>query len=151
VTTAGTLGQTWTDPSGRLTFQYPNGWTVTQLANSQSNLVEVDGPDNISFYVDIFKQSGTPAEEAQATTDARAKSAQLVFTSGPTADAKVGGEPGKVMTYTAKRKDQTTGPATDGVLWIVNHGSSEYDFEALPVGKHRPEIDAIIASVVFTG
>lgn len=145
------LGQTWTDPNGQLKFQYPNGWTVTQLANSQSNIVEVDGPDNISFYVDTFKQSGTPTEEAQATTDARAKSAQLIFTSGPTADAKVGGEPGKVMTYTAKRKDQTTGPAADGVLWIVNHGGSEYDFEALPVGKHRSEIDAIIASVVFTG
>jgi hypothetical protein len=150
-TTTVALGQTWTDPSGRLKFQYPNGWTVTKLTNSQSNIVEVDGPDNVSFYVDIFKQSGTPTQELQDTTDARAKSTQLTFTSGPTADAKVGGEPGKMMTYTAKRTDQTAAATTDGVLWIVNHGSSEYDFEALAVGKHRAEIDAIVASIVFTG
>jgi len=145
------LGQTWTDPNGRLKFRYPNGWTVTKVANSQSNIVEVDGPDNVSFYVDAFKQSGTPTEEVQASKDIHAKNTQLAYTDGPTADANVGGEPGKILTYTVKRKDQATGTTIDGVLWIVNHGGREYDFEALAVGKHRPEIDAIVASIVFTG
>lgn len=153
-TTASTtvsLGQTWTDPNGRVKLQYPNGWTVTKLANSQSNILELDGPDGVSFYVDVYRQTGTPAEETQATTDARDKSAQFTFTNSPVADTKVGGEAGKVVSYTAKRKDQTTSTGTDGTLWIVNHGGSEYDFEALAVGKHRPEIDAILATVVFTG
>ncbi|MGI8856694.1 MAG: hypothetical protein ACR2JW_13175 [Thermomicrobiales bacterium] len=150
-TTAATLSQTWTDPNGRVKVQYPNGWTATTLAGSQSNILELDGPDNASFYIDVYKQSGTPAEEMQATNDARNKSAQFTFTNGPVTDVKVGGEPGKVVSYTAKRKDQTTGTGTDGVLWIVNHGNSEYDFEALAIGPHRAEIDAILATVTFTG
>ena len=121
--------------------QYPSGWTVTTVPNSQSNILELDGPDNVSFYVDVYKQSGTPAEETQATNDARNKSTQFIFANGPTTDAKVGGEPGNVVSYTVKRADQPTGASTDGVLWIVNHSNSEYDFEALVIGKHRPEID----------
>jgi hypothetical protein len=50
-----------------------------------------------------------------------------------------------------KRADQPTSAGTDGILWIVNHRNSEYDFEALVVGKHRAEIDAILATVTFTG
>jgi hypothetical protein len=150
-TTAVTLDQTWTDPNGHVKVQYPSGWTVTTVPNSQSNILELDGPDNVSFYVDVYKQSGTPAEETQATNDARNKSTQFIFANGPTTDAKVGGEPGKVVSYTVKRADQPTGASTDGVLWIVNHGNSEYDFEALVIGKHRAEIDAILATVAFTG
>ncbi len=149
-TTAAALSQTWTDPNGRVKMQYPNGWTATTLAGSQSNILELDGPDNVSLYIDVYTQSGTPAEETQATNDARNKSTQFTFTNGPVTDAKVGGEPGKVVSYTAKRKDQTTGTGTDGVLWIVNHGNNEYDFEALAIGPHRAEIDAILATVTFT-
>ena len=149
-TTTVALGQTWTDPNGHVKVQYPNDWTATTLADSQSNILELDGPDNVSFYIDVYKQSGTPADEMQSTNDARAKSTQFTFNNGPVADTKVAGESGKMVSYTAKRKDQT-GTGTDGVLWIVNHGNSEYDFEALAIGKHRPEIDAILATVTFTG
>ncbi len=132
-------------------LQYPNGWTVTKQANSQSNIVEIDGPDNVSFYIDTYKQSGTPTEEMQTTQDERAKSTQFSFTSSPVTDTKVAGESGKMVSYTAKRKDQPTATGTDGILWIVNHGNTEYDFETLVVGKHRAEIDAILATVTFTG
>lgn len=148
-TTSVALSQTWTDPNGRLKMRYPNGWTVTKLANSQSNIVEIDGPDGVSFYIDVFRQSGTPTEEIQATKDARDKSAQFAFTFSPITDTSVGGEAGKAISYTAKRKDQTTGAGTDGTLWIVNHGDTEYDFEALVIGRHRPEVEAILASAVF--
>ncbi|MCA1669387.1 MAG: hypothetical protein LC793_18730, partial [Thermomicrobia bacterium] len=149
-TPAAALGQTWTDPNGRLTFQYPNGWTVTKQANSQSNLVEVDGPDNVSFSVYVFKQSGTLDEELQGTMDALAKSTQYTYTFGSSSNTRIGGEPGKQTTYTGKRKDQQSGQA-DAVLWIVNHGNSEYDLQAVLVGTHRAEVNAIIASIVFTG
>jgi hypothetical protein len=143
-----TLGQTFTDPNGHFKFQYPAGWVATRLANSQSNVVEVDGPDNISFYVNVYQQDGTPDDEMQATIMLDQQSTSVVFTPGQIQDATVGGEQGKVMTYTFKRNQGST-TANDGVIWIVNHDGREYDFEAVFVGKHRPEIDAIIKSVVF--
>lgn len=124
---------------------------VTSLPNSQSNIVEFDGPDGVSFYIDVFQPNGTPADEMLATRSERNLSTQFAFAFGTTMDTKVGGEAGKSVSYTVKRKDQPTSTGTDGILWIVNHGGSEYDVEALAIGRHRAEIDAILGSVVFTG
>jgi hypothetical protein len=142
------LTQTYSDTTGGFKFQYPTGWTATRLANSQSNIVEIDGPDNISFYVDIYDQAGTPDDEMQETITGRQQSTQIVFTPNPVMDATVAGEQGKMLTYSFKRSQGST-ISSDGVLWIVNHNGHEYDFEAVAVGKHRPEIDAIVQSIVF--
>ncbi len=145
-----TAGQTYTDPNGRFKMQYPRGWTATKLANSQSNIVEFDGPDGVSLYVDAYKEAGAPADEVQETQSEREKATQFAFTFNTVTDTKIGGESGKLLPYTFTRKDQPTATPTVGLLFIVNHGGREYDFEAVNVGKHRPEIDAILATVVFT-
>ncbi len=145
-----TAGQTYTDPNGRFKMQYPRGWTATKLANSQSNIVEFDGPEGVSLYVDAYKEAGAPADEVQETQSEREKATQFAFTFSTVTDTKIGGESGKLLPYTFTRKDQPSTTPTVGLLFIVNHGGREYDFEAVNVGKHRPEIDAILATVVFT-
>ena len=149
-TPAVALAETWTDPDGHLTLRYPTGWTVTQQQNSQSNLVEIDSPDGASFFVDLFPAAGTPAEEIQSVRDSGARSTQLTYAFSPITDTRIGGEAGKTISYTVRRKDQPTSVGTDGTVWVVNHAGMEYDFQVIATGRHRIEIDAILATVVFT-
>ena len=144
------LGQTWTDPNGRIKLQYPNGWRATRAANSQNNLVEIVSPDASGLSIDLYRRIGTPADEVQTIEDSLQSNTQFVVTFGTVTDIQIGGEMGKSVTYTEKRRDQPNSAGTDGVIWVVNHGTNAYLFDASDIGTHRAEIDAILATVVFT-
>ncbi len=141
---------TFTDPKNLVRLQYPSGWKVTTDADVQSNVLELDGPDDTFFFVDIYDpQTGTSvADEVQNIRDVHAKSTDFAYVDGPVSDSKVGGEPAKTFpfTYTAKKPGATT---LNGQIWEVNHGGKEFLLTANAGAAHKAEIDAIIASLTF--
>jgi hypothetical protein len=45
---------TWTDPDGLVQLRYPAGWHVTIESSSDSSVLELIGPNDTYFYLDIF-------------------------------------------------------------------------------------------------
>lgn len=139
----------WTDPDKNVSLQYPSDWKVTKLAGSPTNLVELDGPDNVKFYVEADTSDGPPTQEMQALTDSETKDQSVVYTFDTAKDVTVGGEQGSSITYKFAAKGSPN-VLHVGANWVVNHGSREYALIATDIGVHHFEIDAIIASVAFT-
>ncbi len=139
----------WTDPDGRLQFQYPANWTITKLASDKDNVVEVDGPDGVLFYMNTYAATGNAADGIQAFRNSHTKSTDYTYTDGAVTDGKIGGEPSKIMSSTyVKKVAPTTTPLTV-TYWVVIRSGTEFDFDVRNVGTHRAEVDAIVASIVW--
>ena len=149
VTAANAGLQSWTDSRQRVRLQFPAGWSVTRLADFANNALELDGPDNLLVFLDIYDQSGTPMQAAYAFRDVHGMSTAFAYTDGPVNTIQVGGESGAGMTFTYTARNAPATGARDGAIWIVNHAGSEFDFQARNIGTHGPEITALIASVAF--
>jgi hypothetical protein len=151
-TTAAAGGQlaTFTDPKGLVRLQYPNTWVASMDSSDTHNVLTLQSPDGTGFYLDIFDpQDGTIDQELQEDRDFRTKSQNFTNTLGNVTETKIGGEPAKTYTYSYVRKDAPNGQKFDGQDWEVNHGGRDFSFSTSPVGSHRAEIDAIIASVTY--
>lgn len=140
---------TWTDPEQRLRLQYPGGWKVTRLPDVAQNLLELDGPDGILFFIDLFDQTGPPDAIIPVVKQVHAQSTIYDYADTFVLDIVVGGEPGKLLNFAYMQKDDRTGPPKTGKLWIVTHGGKEFDFQARNQSAHAGEVDAIVASVTF--
>jgi hypothetical protein len=141
---------TWQDKNGQVKLQYPNGWTATIDTSDTVNVLWLQGPDNLSVYIDIFDpQPGTLDEEIQADKDFHAKSQQSTYKDGAVTDLKIGGEPAKALAYTFVPKKTPNATPSAGTIWEVNHGGKEFYIQSSPLGNHAAEVNAIIASIAF--
>ena len=141
---------TFTDPKSLVRLQYPSGWKATKVQDDPANFLELDGPDNVFFWVYIYDpQQGTIADEINAIRTNQDNSTDFTYTNRAVTDITIAGEPAKSMTYSfASNKDASSkGP---GQWWVVNHGGKQFTFRANYAGSHQPEINAMIASVAFT-
>lgn len=139
----------WTDPQQQLRLQYPGGWKATQLPGTAQNLLELDGPDGVLFFVDMFDQTGPPDTSVTAIKQIHAQSTIYAYADNYVLDTAVGGESGKLLNFAYVPQDNLTVAPRTGKLWIVTHGGKEFDFEARNQSAHAGEVDAIVASVVF--
>ncbi len=143
--------KTWTDPKGLVQLQYPNGWTVTTDSAVSSDVLELDGPDNTFFFVDIYdpQTAATISDEIADVRSGHAKATKFTYVDGPVSDVQVGGEPAKTFTFTYTAKDTPGATTYNGQIWDVNHNGREFLLTANVGGAHTAEIDAIIASIAF--
>lgn len=143
----------FTDPENLIKFQYPSGWTQQPLnTNDGSNVLKLSSGDGAaSLYFDIVEpQEGTLDKEIQGDRDGDAKSTTFTITDGPVTDTKVAGQPAKTYTFTYVRKDNPSATPFTGQVWEVNYNGREYYFNASPIGTHKTEVAALIASIAFT-
>jgi hypothetical protein len=140
---------TWTDPQQQLRLQYPGGWKATQLPGTAQNLLELDGPDGVLFFIDLFDQTGPPDAIVNAVKQIHVQSTIYAYADNYVLDTAVGGEPGKLLNFAYVPRDDLAGAPRTGKLWIVTHGGKEFDFQARNQSAHAGEVDAIVASVVF--
>jgi hypothetical protein len=140
---------TWTDPQQQLRLQYPGGWKATQLPGTAQNLLELDGPDGVLFFIDMFDQTGPPDLLVNAVKQIHAQSTIYAYADNSVLDISVGGESGKLLNFAYVPQNDLTTPPRTGKLWIVTHGGKEFDFQARNQSAHAGEVDAIVASVVF--
>lgn len=147
-----TPGQTtkWTDPAKLLTAEYPADWIAYPDDKLQGATLGLSSPDGVLFYIYTGDQTGTLDQEMQFVLDNHAKNADTKYTEIPVADAKVGGEPGKMLGYTYVPKSDPNAKARNGLVWIVNRGGKEFYFEGLDIKARRADIEKIIGSVAFT-
>lgn len=149
VASVGNTAATWTDPGQRIRLQYPGGWKATQLPGDPQNLLELDGPDGVLFYVDMFDQTGPPDAIINVVKQVHQQSTVYSYADNFVLDTTVGGEAGKLLNFAYVPLGDTTAPPRTGKIWIVTHGGSEFDFQARNQSAHAGEVDAIVASVVF--
>ncbi len=140
---------TWTDPEQRLRLQYPGGWKVTRLPGAAQNLLELDGPDGVLFFVDMFDQSGPPDALIDAVKQIHRQSVVYSYADNNVSQGTVGAEPAIALDFTYVSQDNTIAPPRTGKLWIANHGGKEFDFQARNQGGHTGDVEGIVASVVF--
>lgn len=139
----------WTDPEQRVRLQYPSGWAATSDSGIPFNVLILNGPDGVQFYVNVFDQTGSPDAIVGAVKQVHQQSPSFFYADNFVLDATVGGEAGKVLNYGYSPKNDTTSPPRTGKLWIVTHGGKEFDFEVRNLGGHGGDADVLIASVVF--
>jgi hypothetical protein len=139
----------WTDPKGIVRITHPDAWKETIDSSFQGNFLELDGPNDTYFYVDIFDGSKTLDAEINEYLTGHKNNQKISYTDGPVSDLKIGGEAAKTFSFTYAQKATPTDTMT-GQIWIVNHGGKEY---VLTVDNATPQqqaaIDAIVASLVF--
>jgi eukaryotic-like serine/threonine-protein kinase len=149
--TPGPNGQaTFVDPKKLLRLQYPSAWKPTRLASDDTNVLELDGPDNLFFwaYVDD-PQQGAITDEINIIKKNQDTSSDFTYTNQKITDLTIGGEPAKSIayTFTANADTTNTGP---GQWWVANHGGKQFSFRSNFSGSHQAEINAILGSVVFS-
>ncbi len=140
---------TWTDPEQRLRLQYPGGWKATQFPGNAQNLLELDGPDGVLFFIDLFDQTGPPDAIINVVKQVHKQSTVYSYADNSVLDIAVGGESGNLLNFAYVSQDNASAPPRTGKLWIVTHGGKEFDFQARNQSAHAGEVDAIVASVVF--
>jgi eukaryotic-like serine/threonine-protein kinase len=149
-TTPGPNGQTiFVDPKKLVRLQYPSAWKPTRLAGDDTNVLELDGPDNLFFwaYVDD-PQQGAITDEINIIKKNQDTSSDFVYANQTIADLTIGGEQAKSIayTFTSKTDATNTGP---GQWWVANHGGKQFSFRSNFSGSHQAEITAILNSVAF--
>ncbi len=146
-------GQTtkWADAAKLLTAEYPADWFAYPDDKLQGQTLALSSPDGVFFNIYTVDQSGTLDEEMQFVLDNHAKDADAKYTETPVADMKVGGEPGKLLSYIYVPKSDPNAKARNGLIWIVNRGGKEFFFEGQDIKSRRADVEKIIASVAFTG
>jgi len=140
---------TFTDPKNLIRLQYPASWKATKLANDATNVLELDGPDNVIFLVYIDDpQQGTIADEIQIIKKNQETNTNFTYSDQKISDTTIGGEPAKTMAYTfvSKTDAKNAGP---GQWWVANHGGKQFSFRSNFPGNHQTELNAILGSVVF--
>lgn len=142
---------TWVDADKSMRLRYPKEWTATRDANDKDNVLKLSGSnDEIIIFVDIFAPGTTTIEQAFKTIrDGGSDDGKTNRTYDPVMDTKVGGQPAKSMAYRYTQKanpNLTPGVAT---IWIVDYKGKRYEFFCSNMATHRPEIEALIATVVF--
>ncbi|MHB8646363.1 MAG: hypothetical protein ACYDAR_11305 [Thermomicrobiales bacterium] len=143
----------FTDPENLIKLQYPSSWAPQTLnANDGYNVLKLAASDNtVGLYFDIIEpQEGTLDVEIQGDRDGDAKNTTFTITDGPTTDTKIAGQPAKTYTFSYVRKDNPSATPFTGQVWEMNYNGREYYFNASPVGTHKAEVDALIASITFT-
>jgi hypothetical protein len=140
---------TWIDTEQRLQLQYPSNWQVTRLAATPQNLLELDGPDGVLYFLEIYDQRGTPATLMADWERIHQQSTVYYYADNYVLDTGVGGEPGKLLNFAYTAQNDLSTPPRTGKLWVVTHGGKEYDFQGRNQSAHAAEVDAITASVVF--
>ncbi len=140
---------TFTDPKNLVRLQYPAGWKPTKIADDTTNVLELDGPDNVFFFAYIDDpQQGTIGDEIQIIKKNQDTATGFTYSDQKITDTTIGGEPAKTITYGFISKTDATNTGT-GQWWIVNHGGKQYSFRSNFPGTHQPELNAIIGSVVY--
>ena len=150
-TTPGPNGQTtFVDPKKLVRLQYPSAWKPTRLAGDDTNVLELDGPDNLFFwaYVDD-PQQGAITDEINIIKKNQDASSDFAYTNQTITDLTIGGEQAKSIAYTFASKTDATNSGP-GQWWIANHGGKQFSFRSNYSGNHQAEITAILNSVVFS-
>lgn len=140
---------TFTDPKNLVRLQYPTGWKPTKLADDNTNVLELDGPDNVFFFAYIDDpQQGAIADEIQIIKKNQDTSTTFTYSDQKITDATIGGEPAKTVTYAFVSNTDATNAGT-GQWWVVNHGGKQFSFRSNFPGTHQLELNAIVGSVVY--
>jgi hypothetical protein len=149
--TPGPNGQTtFVDPKKLVRLQYPSAWKPTRLAGDDTNVLELDGPDNLFFwaYVDD-PQQGTITDEINIIKKNQDASSDFAYTNQTITDLSIAGEQAKSIAYTFTSKTDATNSGP-GQWWIANHGGKQFSFRSNYSGSHQAEITAILGSVAFS-
>ena len=141
---------TWTDPKNLIRFQYPTAWKASRVPNVESNLLKLDGPDNLLFWLYFYDpQQGSIDEEIAIIRKNQDASAEFTYKDQKVTDTKIGGEPAKTMTYAFAQKSDASNSGP-GQWWVVNRGGKQFAFLVNFPGSRQKEIDALLASVSFS-
>ncbi len=139
----------FTDPKNLVRLQYPTGWKPTKLADDDTNVLELDGPDNVFFFAYIDDpQQGAIADEMQIIKTNQDASTTFTYSDQKITDATIGGEPAKTITYAFVSKTDATNTGT-GQWWVVNHGGKQFSFRSNFPGTHQLELNAIVGSIIY--
>lgn len=140
----------WTDPEGRIRLQYPSSWKATR-DNSTGNVLEVDSPDDVFLFVNIFNLDRPASEGIQGFHQRHVTSTTRSYTDGSIQTTRVGGASGAVMGYLSANKSGNPDPHA-GKVWYVDSGGKQFVIEVYATGtslRRTDEINAIINSITF--
>ncbi len=141
---------TFADPDKRVTFQFPSNWKFLNPNGDAATFFEFDGPDDARFFVGINDGGGSLDDAVRAYRDTQRQIMVFMYMDGGVTDAQVGGEPGKLVTYTYVPQGRPGDPPRNGAAWVVIRGGKVFTFDARDIGAHRVEIDAMVSSIHFT-
>ena len=143
----------WTDPENRVTVRFPTDWQKETFDTRDENatlekaqpLLQLTGPDDVHFSVNIYMSAKTLDEDVRAFLDATTSDPKFAFKPDQTQDVRVGGEAAKLLTGSYMQN----GAPVSVAVWFVDHGGKRFGFSADQIGTHRSAIDAIVASITF--
>ncbi len=139
------------DAVKQLTLAFPADWyEFPEDKRQKGRALAISSPEAVFFVVDISDQHGTIDDEIQTVRDFQDKNANYAFNNASVADAKIGGEPGKLLSYTYMTKSDPNDKPRNGLVWIVNRGGKQFHFESADIKARRAEVETIIGSIVFT-
>jgi serine/threonine protein kinase len=148
-TAAGGVYTTWTDPKNLVRLQLPAAWKQTKIAGDDTNLIELDGPDDVYFWLFLNDpQQGTIQEEIDIIKKNQDTSTDFTYTNQKFSDLTIAGQPAKTFTYDFASKKDTTNKGT-GQWWVLNLSGKQWSFKLNNGGTHQKEVDAIVNSAVF--
>ncbi len=141
---------TFADPDKRVTFQFPPNWKFLNPNGDAATFFEFDGPDNARLFVGINDGAGSLDDAVRAYRDTQRQVMVFTYMDGGVADVQIGGEPGKLVTYTYVPQGRPGDPPRNGAAWVAIRSGKVFTFDARDIGTHRSELDAMIASIHFT-
>lgn len=150
---AGTLA-TYTEPGGGIRLQYPANWRATLPATANDRDLTLESPSNLLFSLAILEApAGSPVpsvdEVAQEIRDSQMNNKVFAYTTEMLKDATVAGERGKSFDYTFVEQANRTATPRRGTYWVIPRDSRVYVFQASNIEAARPDVDAILNSVMF--
>ncbi len=145
---------TYTEPAGGIRFQYPANWRATLPTTDTDRDLTLESPNGLIFSLIVIEgPTGTPLptvdEVAQEIRDSQTNSRQFAYTVGMLQDATVAGERGKSYEYTFVEQANRTMMPRRGMYWLISRDARVYVFQASNVEAGRPDVEAILNSVMF--
>lgn len=148
-TTSPTGGTQTINVASAVAFRYPSTWKYDP-SSATATSTALDGPTpTLKLFVQNFDQTDPIGTVIATQTQLAHKIAAGGITSEATTDQQIGGEPGKVYTFSGARADKSP---VSGLIAVVFHKGREYDFSFLANTAPLPNMDditGILATVTF--
>lgn len=144
----------WTDSERIISLAYPQEWRATRNATDQNNILELDSPDGVFFYLSKYPQSRSNSANSvwagiNGYRDRQLKRTDRSYQQGPIGKTSVDGGYEAFMEFTSVSRSNPSDIRT-GVVWYIEGDVQEFVIEAFATGptfRRRNEVSAIIDTV----
>jgi serine/threonine-protein kinase len=146
---SGGVFTTFTDPKNLVRLQFPTAWKQTKISSDDTNLIELDGPEDVYFWLFLNDpQQGSIQEEMDIIKKNQDMSSDFTYSNQKFSDLTISGQPAKTMTYDFVSMKDASSKGT-GQWWVMNLGGKQWSFKSNNNGKYQKDLDAIVNSAVF--